>query len=292
MATGSNNKGFCILSPGTGAASNLVPLTYTDTLFAGTAITQTPAAGAVVNAMSNSPYQSGVIGGGAANTQFRLVSACLRVRYRGTTMDRGGSIVAVTHPDHLSLNTYTEAQLLAFDGAIRYPVTEKEWIEVVYNGPVNPNETEYVFDPARDSATGPAYNACMMAIWISSATAAAQFDVEAWMNFEFIGAIARGKTENLIDPVGAAVVSTAMTETQQKAGGDNTHHGHSSFLNNLIKTVGSTGLKALTYAVPAVGLGKALVGKGGGLDKAVHMATTKILPLMAKRALTALPLLM
>jgi hypothetical protein len=195
---------------------------------------------------------------------FRLVSACLRVRYAGTELSRGGRCVALIAPDHAELTGLTASGLLANDSAVSCAVSDGEWTEVIYNGPVSPWEAEYI-----DGADTTFDDTWCMCIWVDSAAAAATFEVEAYANFEIVGSLARGKTATLTDPVGGALVSSAITNAQLTVRTE--HHGSKTFIEKAVSLAKNMGMKALT----------GLVGKQPDWGAILGHAAKRGLPLIA-----------
>lgn len=165
-------------------------------------VTITSAAAGVTAARNNSPYLATDFGASQGKAQNRVVSWGIRVRYTGTRLNMGGTIIALHEPDHQSLNNFTEANLLAFERAHRFAVTDTAWTQVCYQ-PIATDEFNYL-------GTGAAGNP-YLGLFIKS-TSQNTFEYECYLNYEVIGSNVRGKTPNDVDPQGTLVVTGALTQ--------------------------------------------------------------------------------
>jgi len=205
----SSALGYVLLAPGVMAANDANSVWYTTSAWTGSVLSATPTTG-LLGVASNSDYASASFA--ADQAQYRLVSAGIRVKYRGTELNRGGSYCIMEHPDHQSLVGDSLSVLLAYDNCTRTrPPGDDEWISVVYSGPKNPSELEYAYDTGNISAHvgGTVANNPCMVIFLEG-QADMTVDWECWANFEFIGSPVRGRTISHYDPVGAFSVSSAL----------------------------------------------------------------------------------
>lgn len=128
----------------------------------------------------------------------RVVSACLRVRYAGSESARSGLLTSSEHPDHSNLSAFSSNEINAFENSYRErPNGDGDWTTVCWSGPANPNEVEYVnlVNPC-GGGTAP------LAIVVDGVPAGTSFEVEAWINIEYIGKDSVGKTPVHIDEQG------------------------------------------------------------------------------------------
>lgn len=226
--------------------------------------------------VTNSDYPTATFGVGKQS--YRLVSACVRIRYVGTVLNKAGSIYSLMEPDHQSLNSAGTGipQLRAYNSCSDTPVTS-EWTEVIYGGPTQPNEMDYITGVSQTEA---AYNQQFMAMLISSpAGAALPFDYEYWANYEVIGPNVGGKTPSMADPTGLSVVANGAQSAIANGSG---HHGGNDFLNKAVSGIGHAAKTAMTYIGPAW---KAAGGIEGITKKLMPMITKRALPMIAMAAL-------
>lgn len=210
--------------------------------------------------VSNSPYldtdlapyrPTGVTGSGppAGGLHYRLVSACLRIRYTGTTLNCAGSIYSLTEPEHQPLGTPTLGGV-SIAALGQYPSTnntsvedaQHDWVELINGGPMSPNEMEYVTGFG-NGAPNASYMVFLIAV---PPGISLTFDYEAWCNFEVIGPQIRQKTMSFADPVGLNVINNGV-QSAMSAGGQQSHHGHRTFLSKALSFIGHAAKKSLTY---------------------------------------------
>lgn len=207
---------------------------------------------------SNSPYTNTDIGvynpnggGGGVPTgglTYRLVSACLRIKYTGTTLNCAGSIYSITEPDHMNLGT--NAGGVGIGAVTAYPscnntsveAAQHDWVELINGGPISPQEMEYCTGISND----PANNAYMAFLISVPPNTSLTFDFEAWANFEVIGPQVRQKTASFADPVGLNIVNNGV-QSAMAAGGQQDHHGKKSFMMKALEFIGHAAQKSLTY---------------------------------------------
>jgi len=106
------------------------------------------------------PYQTGdfqesTLGSNSQpGVQGRVVGTSLRVRYVGPRMAESGQLVALRHPDNITLANRLFSDLKSYETASVYPVTKDTWTYVNYR-PVKPQEYEYSPYPNATAAVGP-----------------------------------------------------------------------------------------------------------------------------------------
>jgi hypothetical protein len=199
---GSGDFGYVVVRPGSLAASDQNSVFYTDSSFAGTAIA-TSGTG-VLAAKSNSDYVNAQFG--ISGVQFRLVTVGVRIKYRGTELNRGGRVIALEEPDHQSLIGLNASALLAYRQATSLrPTGGDKWMELVSSGPKVPEELEYsaVFSGGQTNGH--------YLVFAFEGQANMAFEFEVFANFELIGSAVRGKTPSHHDGPGAFAVSNALT---------------------------------------------------------------------------------
>ena len=200
MACGSAGFGFCSLAPISDSTNNCAQ--YTSAAYAGTTVV-TSGAG-VGNLIFNSPFTSAEVGTAADDVQVRTVGIGIRVRYSGTNLNLGGTIYALEHPDHRSIVNYSVSDFLRFDRVKTFPVS-RSWTYVAYQ-PISYAEMAYGSSSTTLGTSGITNH--FLAIAIQS-TASNPFDVEVVMLNEWVGSIARGKTDTPSSPLFNSILSWA-----------------------------------------------------------------------------------
>lgn len=263
---GNEGNGFVIVNPALGIANDNIWALFSGTTWAGTSLPTTTGTG-ISPVSSNSDYLLNTFS--LSSSSYRLVSLCLRIRYAGTALNRGGAIFGLTEPDHLSLGGATLANIRRYTNCAETPVSE-HWTEIIYTGPVNPTEFEYT-----NIATVSAIpnTSQMMAFWVKSAVGGANFDFEIWGNYEIIGPTIQGKTPSYADPVGMDVVTSSAM--QASANGQTGQHGSSGFLTKTIQTMGQVAGMAITH-----------IGNSGVIS--IDNVMKVLLPRLTSRAMPAI----
>jgi len=200
LSIGTSSVGFISLAPWQGCSNTQTCGFFTGPNFAGNSFTNVAAALSVIAYNTNSPYASTDIGA-APLAQYRLISACLRVRYTGTELTMGGTVHALHHPEQESLNGVTIAGLDLYRQTSRFPVS-REWVTVNYCP--SQNAITYFEDP------NPATAFTFMGIMVDG-TAGNTFDWEMYGNYEFVGRNIRGQTPSHNDSVALATAQSTMS---------------------------------------------------------------------------------
>jgi hypothetical protein len=128
MNTNAGGSGWIVVTPGWGVTNNQACCYFTN------APTSPPASafvGAIGVGFANSPYTMGTYDPlvSMANTlNFRLVSVGVKVRYDGTELNRGGSILCgQCTPENLTLFNVDYSGFQKYPGVKEYPVSEMRW---------------------------------------------------------------------------------------------------------------------------------------------------------------------
>jgi len=226
MATSaSNGVGFIVASPGQGIANNTQTGWFTTSVYAGSVIVNPIAVpdNGVRAFTTNSDYNAASFAANGVN--FRLVSACVKICYTGTTLNEAGTVYSLVEPDHQSLFGFTTANLAAYASCTKTAVT-KEWTEIVYTGRVVPIEEQYQYQFA---GLVPNEQPIMAFMITSPSGTSLPFDYEFWANYEVIGPNVAGKTASLGDSVGYAAFTSALQDATA-TGQVGAHHGSSDFM--------------------------------------------------------------
>lgn len=164
-----------------------------------------------VSVTSNSEFAYGAAW--SAGFNYRVVAAGLRIKYTGNQLTRGGRIVALQEPSHLTLATLTATSMLAYPEAKQISITEEDdWITLLYR-PVDTDD----FDFTNVIPPWNGVNGGYLGFWVSSHdSTGAQiqaFEFEAYVMLEFMGYNVTGKSPSYADPMGHAAVQSIVTSS-------------------------------------------------------------------------------
>lgn len=191
--------GYVLASPLNAIVNDATAVYYTGSNYAGTTMATTGTG--VVTGLTNSPYAAAALGGQESGVTYRVVSAGLRVRYRGTNLDMGGTLYSVTHPTHAALDNANAGDLAAIN-LTKIGTVSREWTSTVWC-PVYPQE--FNFNSSVGGTTPMAH-----LIVAPDATQTISFDWELTVNVEFVGMPVRGMTVGQSDNQGFGAVTSAM----------------------------------------------------------------------------------
>lgn len=175
----------------------------------------------------------------ASNNQYRVVSACLKVKYIGREDAMGGTMTWCEQSDHLTLAANTV-------GALRDRSTSsitrvsKEWQQINYSGPIESEDVEFTTNLTNG------HSLPFIAVLVNAAVVAESlsFEWEAHINVEAVGVNALGKTETHSDAIGYAAVSGAVKSLIVDSSFMPTKESVSKLASNVASTLN-------TYAAPA-----------------------------------------
>lgn len=206
LAVGTLGVGF-VLANAQGMAGDILNAYTTTAAFAGTATSFVASAGVVGQSTNADTSLSSF--SNAALMQLRVVSWGIRIRYRGTELNRGGRLLTLEEPDHQTMSGFTSNAFLAYEKCNEHAVTEK-WTRVCMSGPVAP--ADYDFTGINLVHTSTPY----MGVFVES-TAGNLFDVEIFYNYELVGSVPRGKTASEADDMGVGAVVGTIREHNDSA---------------------------------------------------------------------------
>lgn len=206
-ATGSSNFGFVLARHSIAndvSGCSVSGLAYTGT--AGT--TFVPSGTGIGQNPPNVPYATANIGlGGVNSVEARIVSYGIRVRYTGTELNCGGTMIAFAEPDNNPIdNNYTYNSLLNQEGSRRFAVKCGEWVECCWIPSGGSSNTALQFTTTLSGN----YN---IVIALQTAVASQTFDFEYFINLEYIGTGARGKIATHIDTMGTEAILGALNNS-------------------------------------------------------------------------------
>lgn len=198
--------GFVALEPDYLITNDLVAVRSNDATYALNTI-DFGAAGAVLS-MGNSDYISTQVGPNNDQIQYRIVGAGLRLRYTGTSNNKGGVLRGFADPRHKTVQGRDNSSL---DGEVtskKFAADLKEWTCVCYRH-MDSDDLDYqqavpVFGLLPNN---PTFH--MVATVAAPAGIAQSYDWEAFSHFEVIGRDVRGTSPSHCDPLGFAAVHAA-----------------------------------------------------------------------------------
>lgn len=238
--------GYIVVDPTYAMANDVACAFFTSNTFVGTSVSLNPATTGVGTSGSDSDYNYNAFGGGtpgSAAAAFRVVGSQLRIRYTDTELDRGGSINALHHPQHLSLQAQTIASIKLFDETVTFD-SSRAWHNLNYK-PVDVGDENFasILNARTPAATDASF---YMGFVIQGAGGGpTSYDYEFWTVAEIIGTAVRGKSPSLVDPTGYnAVHAVSVTSANLNAHiGDSSSKEHS-----LLSDVGTYLVKGVSWA--------------------------------------------
>lgn len=201
FAIGTQNVGFVYFGPWNGATSNTTCGLYTGPNFNGTAFTNVGVPPDLVAVNTNAPYVAADIGP-APLAQYRLICASLRIRYKGTQLQLGGTVHGLFHPEQESLTGVTVPGLDLYKETQRFPVS-RNWQTINFC----PSSADAGYIEVANALTiGRQY---FMGFIVES-TPSNTFDWEFYAQYEYAGRNIRGATPACNDPVAYYAAVEAM----------------------------------------------------------------------------------
>jgi len=174
--------------------------------------------------------------------EYRIVASGLRIRYTGPELTRAGTIYAIEHPDHDTLNGMTLSELAQFESQFKCPVT-RQWCTLSYT-PVKSSEFTYGPDYYANGAGQTDGLQHFLGFHIFGGPASGAFEFETVILFEVIGHTVRDLKPAMADPNGLAAVMNVITPNAQKQLND---AGPGQILSNIVN-----GAKEISGVVSAI----------------------------------------
>lgn len=205
---------------------------------------------------TNAPYAHGSLS--VTGIQGRLVSALLRVRYVGTTLNAGGIFYGLQEPTHANITGYSTDSMMTRSSCTHTPVSSaSEWFEVHYR-PVDNHDVSWVDSlswtdagtytlKSDGSETNSSANP-FMGIVCALAAVGQTIEYEFWATVEYAGANVTGKTLTPPDVQGWASVIAAHSQFEETHVADSPVGvpTKSSYLTETIKSYADAMLNAAT----------------------------------------------
>jgi len=219
-----------------------------------------PAPGGLIATNSNAPYDNNFF---SVKGQARVAAATLRVRYVGTELNKGGTILGIQEPNHGSVVGMTTAGMLGYPSGKRVSINQMkngEWFELNYI-PADVNDTYFVNSVTGSSVYASVYYndgvACSWDIYpfigcyISNPVASAVFEFEAFGVVEYAGPLVSPKTVTIPDTQGFHSVLASLSQAVEHAGRTpETSASGSLSTPGFLNRVFNTANKLLTDATP------------------------------------------
>jgi len=209
------NVGFIAMDPFYMQFNDYPAVISSNSSFAGTTIDLNDTAN-INLALSNSDYTTAVVGPGNAGLSWRVVGAGLRFRYRGTELNRGGTIHALHDPTHDSLQGRSVSVIDGELQARQLPVTTK-WTTILYR-PVSPDDLELSITSPGSTTKSPNITAIVPRWYIGavitppSNSTLSSFEYEAACVCEYQGRNVRGQVTTHADPVGLSAALQSVVD--------------------------------------------------------------------------------
>lgn len=147
----------------------------------------------------------------AGDVEFRSCAFAVRVMFKGTVLNAGGSVYAYRTPSNTDLQALTPSDIIPLDQCVQYPLIANEWTTVHWKV-AKPDDLDF------GTAIPPQYQMCLIVV---SATGTPQpFNFEAVYFNEVVGAQAAGKTISHSDPVGFGAVQALTTRVKDSYRGN------------------------------------------------------------------------
>jgi hypothetical protein len=257
FSTGTSNFGFIIADPFTGIANDVAFVHHSTATYTLTSIAPLFSAQTAF-AQSNSPFLNAAFGSGANANQYRVVAAGLRIRYIGTELNRGGTIIGFSDPTHSTLINQTSASMLGEVTARKLPVT-KEWAILLWR-PALINDYSFTTQFPNANITASIFGP-MGFIVESPVGSQSAYEYEFIACYEVNGRNVRGQSMTKVDVVGqSAVASTSLGSSNFYAHATNDmNKGSSNFLDRVaheIHTASSYVESVSNVASEVLGAGK------------------------------------
>lgn len=211
--------GYIAVDPHWGSLSGVgINSVYTvQPAYAGTTAQLDGAGGAAGGAAfgTNSLYDASMIGPNENQAQYRPTAAQLRLRYNGTVFNKGGTVIGVQDPKHLSLQGNSFSDFEAYEDSVKFNDEQiSKWMKLNWRQ-LDTDDTQFrrnlpVYTPA---GTDPSFY--MGFVIQVPATTPSSFEWEFWVCAEFDGINVRNKTLTVFDPVGWGAIHTASVHNKE-----------------------------------------------------------------------------
>lgn len=186
LATGTSGYGWIIFAPLRAVCSSN-SFSYTDNVYTQTNNSNFVNSGTgIKQGSTNAEFAATAFGSDSDELKFRLVSAGIRVKWAGTTLNRGGTIRAMCSVNHNDMSSYESYESLGDYRVCKIVPVREGWTDICWT-PVERHELDFSNGSTDDRTLA-------IAIQTPTGGVTAPFDYEVVGNYEIIGALAPGKT--------------------------------------------------------------------------------------------------
>jgi len=211
LSASNANGGFVWFNPSAMAVNDAACVLYTNGLYAGTG--SYGIGTGVATAVCNSPYAVADVNATSSGIQYRVVGACIRIRYAGTALEKGGTITSLRDPTHSTLDTRLPSDV-ALDQTSRRFKPSNDWHQLNY-APAKASDYQLISETTFISAPITADDAWYMGFQIQCASSSPQlYDWEAYSVLEIQGRIVPGIKMRHSDPNAVALGAMVSNASQ------------------------------------------------------------------------------
>lgn len=164
----------------------------------------------ISSSASNTPWVNANFASAKDKLQYRVVSAGLRIRYTGTELDKGGTVVGLSVPTNHSLTGYTRENFLQLLG-VHVDAPGRDWHSVVWT-PAEEAQLDYSsVNPAGYTVMGAVPNC--LGFYVKPPGTAVPYEFEFYVNVELMGSpVASSMTRMHADPIGFASIFDTISD--------------------------------------------------------------------------------
>jgi len=212
VSTGTAGIGYIYCDPRVAAVNDLNSIFFSSALYTGNNFQPNLTLAGVNQTRTNSAYLSTQFTTGGSFA-YRVVSCGIRVRWRGTELNRGGQLVCLQNPNHQPLTGFVTTNMDSFQQSVRLPIEDKKWTNVLFR-PVDSEDLNFrkTFPDTVLCLDADSYYMGIM-IEAPSGGTGGQFEFEVYANHEFTGYSIRGQTPSHVDPNGFSAVHAVTNFT-------------------------------------------------------------------------------
>jgi hypothetical protein len=234
LAIGSAGFGFVMVDCLRFGLRDQLAITHSGSTYAAITLPLTGAEVGAINSTNNqSTFLTAQIGRGGGSLQWRVVGCGLRVRYSGTELNRGGSIVPFRHPENQFIAGYGTGNMLVFQTVRSFP-TDRQWhgtaftptsaFDTIYNDavPVAANTVNVIQDRT-------------IAVAITGAVANNSYEYEIIAYYEIVGSII-GTSPSHSDMAGMGVAHAFTAGANDVTAGPSAFAAATKFVKDLVPT--------------------------------------------------------
>lgn len=244
-STGTTGVGFLIGIPYNPSNDTQSAIVSTAASVGGTATAFSAFTNTITPVFANSSYAAADFSAG--NVEFRTAAYGIRLRFKGTNLNEGGSVYAYRSPSNTDIWTLKPDDLIPLSTTKSYDFT-KEWVTLRWKI-ATPNDTDFA---STTSTSG------VMVLVVVSATGSPQpFEYQAVTFHELVGGNVNTLTESHSDPVGFGAVQAVG------ARGSDSFNGKGPSKGAVVSEIGGTIQKSTSHVKQVVSYGKKFLNAAG-----------------------------